>query len=564
MSSQRKPRVVSFFMLTLTFFSAWSFAQVILTEVMFDPIGPESSDEFVEIFNLSETESVDLSGYTVSDGSGEDLLKDAGEGMILRPQQYGVILDPDYFGQSTSYNSRIPEEALMLTIEGSTLGSAGLSNSKSETVSLIDPSGKVLEAYTYSLGNPPGHSDERIDFTLPNTPDNWEDSRILLGTPGAPNSVARCSHDLGIVFSQCESREDSLWMKVMVRNHGREMATDFSILFFIDVNGDSLPQEEEFLNEFVPTAPLLSEDSLEIQKIFILESGFYWIGVQVIFPADEKPENNRTFSSVAIGFSPKAILINEILFYPSSDESEWIELYNPGPKEVDLMGWYVSDGTLKKTKIVNFHFSLFPSRYVILCGDSAFILRYPHLQDVTLIVKVFPSLNNDLDKVFLYDFTQAKIDSVVYEGSWARAGVSIERSLGNQWHACVAPSGSTPGEENSIWFSEPIPREYGIFVSPNPFSPDHDGEDDVAQIQFHIPFSEAEARLRIYDVRGRLIRTLSVEHVWTGEGYALWDGLCDSGEPAGIGVYVVFLEALNAKKGKVVTYKTTLVLARDF
>lgn len=561
-SSGKKWRFVFWFI--FFFFCELSFSQIVLTEIMFDPIGPESSDEFVEIFNLSETDSVDLAGYKLSDGTGEDLLKDAGEGMVLRPRQYGVILDPDYFGQSTSYDLLIPGETLILTIEGSTFGSAGLSNSKSETVSLIDPSGRVVETYTYSLGNRPGYSDERIDFTKGNIPENWQDSRVLLGTPGAPNSVARCSNDLGISFFQCKTHGDSVEMTVCVKNKGVGIALDFSILFFLDRNGDSLFQENEWLEEWTSEAPLAPEDSLVICRFSTLEPGFHTIGAIVHFPLDEKWEDNTAFASIGMGFSSKAILINEILFHPVSGESEWIELYNPGPKEVDLKGWYVSDNTSKKIKIVNGHFSFLPLQYLILCSDSSFVVQHPNLLESTVVLKNFPSLNNDRDKVVLYDFNQTVIDSMTYEGTWAKQGISIERDARNQWHACISPSGSTPGEENSIAFFDKPTDHCGIFVSPNPFSPDQDGKEDVAKIQFQIPFSEADARLRIYDVRGRLIRTLPVEHVVGEQGYALWDGFCDSGEPAPIGVYVLFLEVLNAKKGKVATYKTTLVLAREF
>jgi len=38
-------------------------SNISLTEVMFDPIGSEYYDEFVEIYNLSSTDSVELSGW---------------------------------------------------------------------------------------------------------------------------------------------------------------------------------------------------------------------------------------------------------------------------------------------------------------------------------------------------------------------------------------------------------------------------------------------------------------------------------------------------------------------
>ncbi|RKY74607.1 hypothetical protein DRQ00_11625, partial [candidate division KSB1 bacterium] len=76
---------------------------VTLSEVMFDPAGSEATDEFIEIYNLSATDSVDLAGWRVGDSSGSDMLIDSGDGLVLAPGQFGLILDPDYFGNSTTY-----------------------------------------------------------------------------------------------------------------------------------------------------------------------------------------------------------------------------------------------------------------------------------------------------------------------------------------------------------------------------------------------------------------------------------------------------------------------------
>ena len=54
------------------------------------------------------------------------------------PDQFAVILDNGYFENSTDYDSLIPPEALILTINGKTFGSGGLLNSAPETVTLFD------------------------------------------------------------------------------------------------------------------------------------------------------------------------------------------------------------------------------------------------------------------------------------------------------------------------------------------------------------------------------------------------------------------------------------------
>jgi hypothetical protein len=163
--------------------------QIVLTEVMFDPDGSEHANEFIEIYNIGTSGEVDLTGWKIGDGSGEDGITDTGEGLIMAPKQFGLILDPDYFENSTQYDYIIPDDALVLTIDGATLGSGGLSNSQAETVTLYDPAHEIVCQYVYSTGNPSGHSDEKIDLPGSDAQDNWMDSAVFNGTPGFRNSV---------------------------------------------------------------------------------------------------------------------------------------------------------------------------------------------------------------------------------------------------------------------------------------------------------------------------------------------------------------------------------------
>lgn len=165
---------------------------VTINEVMFDPATSERSDEFIEILNLSDSLGVDLQGWCVGDDQGLDAIVDAGQGLWLGPGQYGVILDGDYFAYSAIYGGLIPASALILTIDGNTLGSGGLSNSQPERVALWDDRGEEVSGYLYSTGNRPGHSDEKINPFGTNSAENWADSAQPGGTPGLQNSVYRC------------------------------------------------------------------------------------------------------------------------------------------------------------------------------------------------------------------------------------------------------------------------------------------------------------------------------------------------------------------------------------
>jgi flagellar hook assembly protein FlgD len=70
---------------------------------------------------------------------------------------------------------------------------------------------------------------------------------------------------------------------------------------------------------------------------------------------------------------------------------------------------------------------------------------------------------------------------------------------------------------------------------PNPFNP-------VTQIAYHVPH-ESGISIRIYDVSGRLVRTLVDSVTDPGRHVAVWDGSADSGGSVGSGVYFCTMEA---------------------
>ena len=70
---------------------------------------------------------------------------------------------------------------------------------------------------------------------------------------------------------------------------------------------------------------------------------------------------------------------------------------------------------------------------------------------------------------------------------------------------------------------------------PNPFNP-------VTTIAYDVPH-EARVAIRVYDVAGRLVRTLVAGKESPGRHEAVWNGRNDTGEPVGSGVYFCTMEA---------------------
>lgn len=449
-------------LLFMLVFPVSSMDQVLLNEVMFNPSGPESSDEFVEIVNASDVPA-DLTGWRIGDGSDSDRIANAGGGLILAAGGYGLILDPDYFGNSDTYDPFIPPECLILTLDGSTFGSGGFSNSSAETVTLTDASGAEAGTHTYSTDTPAGYSEQRCgDFHLPDV-DSWGPSRSEHGTPGGPND------------------------------------------------------------------------------------------------AGPPPSEYQRYDCV----------INEIMAAPTAGRPEWFEIVNRSAGPVDLNGWLFSDSDSADAHRIAEHETVVqPDGFAVISQDSSLLDFMNDPSILFLTPGQWTALNNSGDTVHLFDPSGKCIDRVGYEGSWlSDPGVSLERlspegasSDRSNWFPCTAPAGMTPGAANSV-SAPPVTDRSILEASPDPFSPDGDGFEDVTWIDYRIPVRTARVRLQIYSLNGRLIRTLMGGGASGSQGRVLWDGRDDTGKPVLMGVYVVFMSCLDATRAIQSAAKTTVVVA---
>jgi len=551
-------------------------SQIVLSEIMFDAVGSDSHDEFVEIVNLSDSRSVDLTGWKISDGVGVDTIVAVEAGLVLMPGQFTVILDASYFQNSTTYDTLIPETALILTIDNSTFGSRGFSNSVPETVTLLDSAGRVVSEYTYSLDNPAGFSDEKIILDGPNNPGNWQNSNTLFGTPGTRNSVSPLDYDLSIssedvTFVPAIIRENQeMTTAVKVHNDGVKTITNFRLSLFDDEDKNSvLDANERLIQPFDFEDRLLPSDSTMIEfNLSGLNAGSHEIFAAIDFSSDEDTTNNVAAKSLKIGFPSETVVVNEIMYSPLSGQPEWIEIYNRSASKVNLHEWALSDLDTTKRSFVQEDAFVESGDYHVFSGASTLPDFFDLPQEKFTALPSFPGLNNDKDDILIYDLTGQVIDRVSFNQSWGgETGVSLEKinpdissNDSTNWSTSVAPEGGTPGRQNSI-FTRIIPASTTVAVSPNPFSPDGDGRDDFAVIQYKIPVRTAAINLKIYDLHGRFIRFLANNKQSGSEGSVVWDGRDNNGQLVRIGIYVVFLQAIQSAGGILETHKQTVVVA---
>ncbi len=558
-------------------FSSTSNSQVILSEIMFDPIGSEYYNEFIEIYNTSQIDTIDLAGWQISDSSDADFIISYEHGTKLIPQQYAIILDAGYFENSDQYENLIPQEALILTIDDGALGSRGLSNSYAEPIILISSDGDTVAKYRYSLDNQPGYSDEKRNLLGDDSPGNWANSKLLNGTPGFRNSNSPANFDLEITainfipYNPFTGGE--ITISVLITNVGYSAISGFQLSCFIDLNQDKIFQDDEQIGELLTISEFLERGDSVIVTIPFMpnQSGIYSIGATVASEKDVNSFNDTYSTMLSIGFEKYSLVINEIMYSPPSGQPEWVELYNPQDISVDVQNWSFSDSDSGESQLITQNrFKLAPQSFLLLSADSSILDFYDINNSLLMIIKNWQRLNDDMDCIFIFDANQNVIDGISYTSKWGgNDGVSLERinpklasNDSSNWSSYVLRAqGGTPGQRNSI-FVEVLPNEAELSISPNPFSPDGDGRDDFTIINYQLPFNLSQIHVKIFDIRGRQVRFL-VNNQPSGTSNSItWDGRDDKGLICRMGIYIVYLEAIHYQRGVVKSLKKSVVLAK--
>ncbi|MGB7062979.1 MAG: lamin tail domain-containing protein [Candidatus Zixiibacteriota bacterium] len=295
----------------------------------------------------------------------------------------------------------------------------------------------------------------------------------------------------------------------------------------------------------------------------ILAEFFFALIFSLVFVPAAFSQNNF---SLAPGVFINEVLANE----PGSNTKlEWVELHNADSVEHDLEGWaFISkDDTTWIPAGTGF-----PARgFLILArkllsdppdsisfegwwgdrsgtwGDS------PDESFPAIEAKM--SLTNSGGTVSLVD-SENNVQTFTWDEDCGD-GVSLERISADEdvWLCCVDSDRSTPGRKNSV--STTYSRGIELSIEPNPFSPDGDGFQDQAVFRYILPM-ESNLTIRIYDVRGRLIKTL-VDDEPRVSGETRWDGKDDENRTVRIGIYVVLAEATGDSYSQ---KKATVVVAK--
>lgn len=562
-------------------YAGYKTGSVVINEIMYAPLGAEP--EWIELFNTSG-DTIELKNWKLSNRNPASKYLIATSGIKINPHDFVVVTKDTalLFFRRSNVSSIVLQATSLPTF---------LFNNNGDAAVLFDNRDAKMDSIYYlpSWGGIGGKSLERIEAGVtPYDSINWGTSLDSSGaTPGKQNYLTPLEFDVQAVriYSSKSLPNEPANIFVAIRNAGRNSALNFTINLYHDANGDSLSQDSELISTKYFSGILSFKDSAIINFSWQNPgSGVKQLISMVEYPNEMRLKDNTVFETLRISYPHQSLIINEIMFAPSGGMCEYVELYNRENISVEMLDWKIHDtpdtaGKANEFKLGVSRVILKPGEFLVLSADSSIVNWFSYLSDTNdnvylhIFNKSSLSLNNEGDDVVLKDLTNFAIDSIRYSPKWHNpevydvSGRALERINpdlpGNDprnWTTNANPIGGTPGKQNSV-FASTIPTDATLKFLPNPFSPDADGYEDHCIISYNLPATTAMIRVRIFDSKGRLIRTLVNNESSGSNGQVIWDGMNDEKQKVRIGIYIVLLEAFEVNGGTVNSVKGALVVA---
>ena len=545
-------------------------SDLVITEILYAPA--PTSTEFIEVYNRSD-KTVDLGtlGYADEDRNFDRL---APRLTPLPPDSHAV-----FARNGDPFEDTFPNASARTPSGWDALNNGG------DTVLLRHlPSATTIDSVPYepSWGGNDGHSLERIDPAGPSTSkSNFGSSTAEAGsTPGTRNSI----------FDPDEAAPTPVFAE-QIDN------TTVTITFSEPLQPTSVTPDAFALSATTVTDARLRRDTLVTLSLADPPSS---TTVQVNGVRD-RVGNERTGATVALAFQPQQgqIAINELLFDPRTDDFdavpnqvEYVELYNRTERPLSLRATFATDRPDERgvadTIRAERRTALPPNGYGVMTAAP----NSAHRADSSLLAAAFPNapltadsvaflpvdaqrlgLGNDGDLVRLHRADGTPITEVTYSPDWhtpsleQTKGTSLERisptgsaSAPDNWTSSTAPTGGTPGQKNAVSLA-PTDNvsNTGLRIEPSPFSIQRDG---ATRIRYTLDDVPNLVRARIFDARGRKVRTLEDARLTGRTGELIWNGRNEDGNRVRVGVYVVLFEAVRPNEGTVASFKEPVVVAR--
>jgi hypothetical protein len=499
-------------------------ADLVINEVLYDPAGPDTGREFVELYNpgastlsLAELRVVFINGSTPDVA---DEIWRGEPGLELAPGQFFVLggnLVPER-DRTVSTGLQNGDEALEVW-----RGEIRL-----DAVAWGDPpptlgEGRAADGVAgQSLGRVPDgldRDDNALDFRpLPES------------TPGRQNLAAES-------FSLLRWWSDPAW---------REDAGPVGMRVWLVPTGWADEQRGVLrLGGQVHALRATPGDTLRFAGAIECRPGL----VPVDLALGTGLEDLDAVGPRSIRCGVGDLVFTEIQPRPHDEEPEWFEIHNRGRDVVRLDGWGVRDRGGRRRSFAGTD-SLQAGERVVVSSDAARLREhYPSSSSQFIeLADAWPTLNDTdpggdvaADSLYLL----APENTVADLASWRNRmieerGRPLQRGqvvVGEVSLWLPATAGPTPGEassdESRVW------PERGLDCLPDPFIP---GMEGTAELEVLLVGAWTATRAAVFDLRGDLVRELDLIGL-AGRAAARWDGRDQSDRAVPPGAYVVVVEA---------------------
>ena len=543
---------------------------VVIDEIMADQTPQISlpSNEWIELKNVSAN-PINLQNWRIGDVTGQS---GPMPNFVLQPDSFVIVCTGSAVAAMQAYGRVISVTSFpSLDNDGDQLylkSNAGL------TIHAVN---YFLSWYQNAVKSDGGWTLEMIDTKNSCSGiSNWKASTDARGgSPGIKNSVDAVNNDQSVPSIKNAYAIDNLNIVIVFDEPVDSLKGATFANYSID-GGLSIQSATSI-------SPLF--DKVQLSLITAMQANtVYTITVKNVTDCKNNTIGTRNKSKIGLPVDAAVMemVINEILFNPKTGASDYIEFYNRSNKILDANKLYVanrnSSGAISSAKLIStIPYYIFPGDYIVATEDAVnlplnYMVQNP---DAVFDVSSMPSFPDDKGDVILLNLQGAVVDEVKYLDDWQFAlianpdGVSLERidpdgisQEATNWHSAASTAGyGTPTYKNSQYkLLQSI--NAAIEITPKIFSPDNDGRDDIATIQYKTTEPGYVANITIYDANGRPVRNLVKNATLGLQGYWVWDGLDDKKLKLPVNTYIVFTEIFNLN-GKKETFKNVVVLARQ-
>ncbi len=369
-------------------------------------------------------------------------------------------------------------------------------------------------------------------------------------------------------------------------------ANQLKLEFSESLNPESTQILENFSVNLGVGNPILvqTDESLQILDLYFLssfeENKNYQLSLQNIQDFSENTMGVTNFEFIYFVVQKNDLVINEILFDPLEDCEEYVEIYNRSDKILNFK--HINFARIKCNfpnppdttlcRISDTSIFIHPKDYWIISPSPENVRKCYFTEFPTHLIKVpkLPDLINREGFLFLVSDSGILIDKIHYREDMHHPslnftdGVALEKihfeTSGlseNSWQSATKNSDfGTPTFKNSQFYDSGVSAEK-IIISPEVFSPNQDGEEDLLSISLNLKEEGGSVNIFIFNSEGQQIRYL-VKNELTGMGALyFWNGLDEENRQLAAGIYIIYVEVFNLN-GNSYHFKKTTVLAKKF